>query len=186
MAPHPMYSVGYIGYYGISLICASYTVLFVSIFAHLFQMLFLVLVETPHIEKTYNPPSIPKRQPMIHESLDEDATTFFKSYLNNNSNMYTHYFRKDLIVFKNFDLFQSSDLTSGIVMVYAAITPFLMSGKKGIVYAVFQALFWRLFHSGGLGWLLHLQSKDKFFTRHFVKWGGGVNEAFQNWKRSVL
>ncbi|KAI8641106.1 phospholipid methyltransferase-domain-containing protein [Parasitella parasitica] len=148
MAPHPMCSVGYIGYYGISLICASYTVLFVSILAHILQMAFLVLVETLHIEKTYYPPAAPKRQPIVNESLDDDATTLIKSVLSINS--YSNYFRRDLIVFKNFDLCQSSDLASALVMVYAA-------------------------HR-------FLCKANVFFTRHFVKWGGGVNEAFQNWK----
>lgn len=56
MAPHPMYSVGYAGYYGISMMAASYNVLFISIIAHAAQFAFLVYVENPHIEKTYNPP----------------------------------------------------------------------------------------------------------------------------------
>ena len=47
MAPHPMYSVGYAGYYGISLMMASYMVLFVSLFAHAAQFAFLTLVENP-------------------------------------------------------------------------------------------------------------------------------------------
>lgn len=57
MAPHPMYSLGYAGYYGISLIAASYHVLIISIIAHAAQFAFLVVVENPHIAKTYNPPS---------------------------------------------------------------------------------------------------------------------------------
>ncbi|EEY14707.1 phosphatidylethanolamine N-methyltransferase [Verticillium alfalfae VaMs.102] len=51
MAPHPMYSIGYAGYYGISMMAASYEVLFISIVAHLAQFAFLVIVENPLIEK---------------------------------------------------------------------------------------------------------------------------------------
>jgi phosphatidylethanolamine N-methyltransferase len=68
-------------------------------------------------------------------------------------------------------------------MVYAFFSPFFVRGQLGIAFAMVQALFWRIFHSGGLGWLLYAQSKNKFITRHFVKWGGGVDETFQNWKR---
>lgn len=53
MAPHPMYSVGYAGYYGISLMTASYTVLFVSIIAHAAQFAFLTLVENPRKSTPY-------------------------------------------------------------------------------------------------------------------------------------
>ncbi|GAM88569.1 hypothetical protein ANO11243_066030 [Dothideomycetidae sp. 11243] len=57
MAPHPMYSVGYAGFYGISLMAASYKVLFISILGHAAQFAFLTIVENPHIEKIYNPPN---------------------------------------------------------------------------------------------------------------------------------
>jgi phosphatidylethanolamine N-methyltransferase len=60
IAPHPMYSVGYAGYYGLSMgqfpgklirswpaVVGSYTVLFVSIAAHAAQFAFLLWFENP-------------------------------------------------------------------------------------------------------------------------------------------
>lgn len=96
---------------------------------------------------------------------------------------YTNYFRRDLIVFKNFDLFRSTDIVAAMVMIYAIMTPLLVPGKTGIFIAIVQAFFWRAIHSLGNGAILRSQSNNKFFTRHFIKWGGGVQEAFQNWKR---
>ncbi|KAF9135684.1 phosphatidylethanolamine N-methyltransferase [Mortierella sp. 14UC] len=199
MAPHPMYSVGYAGYYGISLMMASYMVLFVSLFAHAAQFVFLTLVENPHIDKTYNPPQVPKKRidttatttatataadvtiPIVVAPIDQAAPLVPTG----SKDMYNTYFRRDLIVFKNFDIFRSNDIFVALIIFYATIAPLLISstGPRFLTFMmVIQALVWRIFHSYVLGAVLKQQSVNKFYTKHFIKHGGTVQDAFQSWK----
>ncbi|KAG9084240.1 phosphatidylethanolamine N-methyltransferase [Ceratobasidium sp. 370] len=69
MAPHPMYSVGYAGYYGLSLIAGSYALFFVSLWAHAMQFGFLVWFENPHIERAYGQKQlIAARTPLLADT----------------------------------------------------------------------------------------------------------------------
>jgi len=147
------------------------------------------------IDKTYNPP-IPLNaklsKPIIAEIHNFTNETF--STLNEirptlpDLSSTTSYFRRDLIVFKNFDLFRSNDLFVIFIIFYAAIIPlFIVCASDNVVkfFLVTQCLAWRIFHSYCLGGVLFFQSKTKFLTKHYIKFGGTVSEAFSNWKRCV-
>ncbi|KAJ5279133.1 hypothetical protein N7478_004505 [Penicillium angulare] len=202
MAPHPMYSVGYAGYYGISLMAASYKVLFISIVAHAAQFAFLVLVENPHIDKTYNPPAPRKR------SVCAGSTTSLPAYLDTPSattpnaptpiaatpteeiqpNAPLSYSSKppsvhNLLGLSNLDLFRTTD--SSIILVQLlvfAVTALSPSTPLYQFLFVVNAVVWRVWYSIGIGYLLNNQSSDKAWTRHFLKFGETPLEAWNQWK----
>ncbi|KAG9305632.1 hypothetical protein G9A89_001693 [Geosiphon pyriformis] len=197
MAPHPMYSVGYVGYYGISMMMASYTVLFVSLAAHAAQFAFLTFVENPHIDKTYNTPKpLNGRSPrpairISDQSWNQSELEILSPIagilptLPDISNASNSHFRRDLIVFKNFDLLRSADLFVIFIIFYSVVVPLFIAGASENYVKFFfitQCLAWRIFHTYGLGSVLYLQSKDKFLTKHYIKYGGSAGDAFSNWK----
>jgi phosphatidylethanolamine N-methyltransferase len=184
MAPHPMYSIGYAGYYGISMMAASYDVLFISIVAHLAQFAFLAVVENPHIEKTYNPP--PPRKRALSERSDPgsqisdqspEPSTSSQAPRDNPAPVH------DLLGPKNLDLFRSTDYSVLLLVGYLGIIT-IFTPRTPLVQAIFvvHALLWRLWYSVGLGVILTLQSKDMMFTRHFLKFGESAGEAWRQWK----
>ena len=177
MAPHPMYSIGYAGYYGISAMAASYEVLFISIAAHLAQMIFLVVVENPHIEKTYNPPPPRVRSDGGRESFGSQESETKPPNQEVPSQIH------NLLGFKNLDLFRTTDYAV-ILLVFYTVCMTVFTPTTPIYQALFvlHALFWRLWYSVGLGIMLNLQSKEKMFTRHFVKYGESAGEAWRQWK----
>lgn len=193
MAPHPMYSVGYAGYYGISLIAASYSVMFISIIAHATQFAFLVYVENPHIEKTYNPPPPRKREfnPTANEvqlagetaarieGIEYIEPTPVSTRAVNGQPSPLH----DLVGLKNLDPYRVTDvsviLLQGYIILLSITTP-----STDLVKALFviHAVAWRLWYNVGLGVLLDRQSNKKKWARHFVKYGESTDEAWRQWK----
>ena len=195
MAPHPMYSVGYAGYYGISLMAASYKVLFISIIAHAAQFAFLVLVENPHIDKVYNPPPPRKR------AVDQEAATAASQTADSPiaptptaptdeqvphappSHSTPPQSVHSLLGLHNLDLYRTTDLSSMLVQFLVfAVTVLTPSTPWYQFLFVVNAAIWRLVFSVGIGYLLDRQSNAKAWTRHFVKYGESPQEAWNQWK----
>ena len=188
MFPHPMYTVGYAGYYGISLMAASYNVLFISIIAHVAQLAFLVWVESPHIEKIYNKPP-PKRRTSDSEPSDLEQS---------NSNFADSDFSytppplasptqpspvHNLIGLNNIDLHRVTD-TSVILLQFYLLALVVLTPSTPMYQTLFviNAMVWRLWYSMGVGYLLNRQSAKKKWTRHFLKYGESTEEAWRQWK----
>lgn len=175
MAPHPMYSIGYAGFYGFCLITASYTLFFASVAAHICQFIFLIMVENPHIEKTYGPPRAKKNR---LESFS--SGTALKGFENTEDGVAL---RAPLLIFKNFTITRTSDVLLLLLTVATILQAF--ASKNSYIWsfvAFFAALSWRFFHYVGLGYLLKRQSEDKMWTRIFLKFGCTAAQAYEEWQ----
>jgi phosphatidylethanolamine N-methyltransferase len=182
MAPHPMYSIGYAGYYGISAMAASYNVLFISIVAHAMQFAFLRWVEVPHIEKTYNKPA-PRKQSSNEEiaTKEEQATS-----INGGPSLASTYRPSpthNLLGISNIDLLRVTDVSSMIILFYMFFTWFWTPSTQGWqIFFVSNAAVLRIWYSSGLGFFLRWQSTRKGWIRHFLKYGESTEEAWRQWK----
>lgn len=186
---HPMYSLGYIGFYGISLLACSYTVLFVSILAHISQFIFLYVVEEPHINKIYNPKSSLQVKSKIElaKELMSTERAFDRPARSPECPGETEYAKidilKDISIFRPFDPYRVTDLTQMLVIgfgvLFALLTPHEGAFK---VFSVLQAFSWRIVHSVGLFYSLKGQSNGKTWTKHFLKFGDTPRRAWHEWK----
>ncbi|KAK6533327.1 phosphatidylethanolamine N-methyltransferase [Orbilia ellipsospora] len=192
IAPHPMYSVGYAGYYGISLFSASYTVFAISLIAHAAQFAFLVLIEDPHIQKIYNP-SPPTRKvvqkPTIliengaTSNMVVEATPSISTSSDIPDSVDEPPALRPLLGYQNFDFLRTPDLQLLFLGLYTVSLALLVPATP-LNQALFllHALFWRLFYSVGLGIVLNLQSERKSWTRHFLKYGETLDESWRQWR----
>lgn len=171
--PHPMYTVGYSAYYGLSLVARSYTLLVVSLVAHLGQIAFLILVEEPHMEKIYGNKS---KETEITSSKMVDTDDEHSQVKEQK-----HERPKEMMGLANFNVFRSSDFALAIMLLTTVGTSlFAPVGKK---FHIAQLLFWWVLHWIGLGTILRLQSTSRFWTRYFEKHGMTCEEAYTHWKR---
>lgn len=186
MAPHPMYSIGYVGYYGISLMAASYKVLFISIIAHAAQFAFLVLVESPHIERTYSSPpprrsinELPIAAQGENPSNDLSTTDDVWPRPAHAQPSQTH----NLLGLNNIDLYRTTDSAVLVLQIYIfALTMLTPNTTFYQTFFVVNAAIWRVWYSAGIGYLLNRQSSKKKWTRHFLKYGESTGEAWRQWK----
>lgn len=197
LAPHPMYSIGYAGFYGICLMTGSYTLFFASVLAHIAQFTFLILVENPHIEKTYNPPQVHKRKSTLdsesskklREAIFAFASGSPKAYLPEeaisaevSSDTVGQHRLPALLILKNFQVTRTSDI---LTVLCAANYLILLTAPKTLFWDVLMfsaALMWRLFHNFGLGYILMAQSNNKGWIRLFLKHGKSPLEAYEQWQ----
>eukprot|EP01059_Diplonema_ambulator_P007433 TRINITY_DN16900_c0_g1_i1.p1 TRINITY_DN16900_c0_g1~~TRINITY_DN16900_c0_g1_i1.p1 ORF type:complete len:581 (+),score=205.84 TRINITY_DN16900_c0_g1_i1:662-2404(+) len=164
MFPHPMYTVGYCFYYGLSLVSQSYVVFYTSVFAHICQMVFLVLVENPHIEKIYGALGTPTEELRKKEELTfRDQWGFFSQ-------------KRDMILLWNLSPYHAADVFTFLLICYSAIIAYSI---KSWEWHVVHLAVWRLFHTVGLGIIMKKQAQENFWVKQF----SSAQNAFDSWKK---
>lgn len=172
--PHPMYTVGYSAYYGISLICRSYTLLFVSLLAHAAQIAFLIFVEEPHIQKIYGGGDCDDADVSGTEGVKQPPSAGARGES-------TQITCPAMVGFGWPSLFSVGDVA--LYSCVAATLATLALGRPSSASTVFFLLVLRLVHWGGLGSILRWQATENWFMRRAQEEGVSEREALGCWKQ---
>ncbi|GMM35475.1 phosphatidylethanolamine N-methyltransferase [Saccharomycopsis crataegensis] len=160
--PHPMYSIGYIGYYGFALLSRSHLVLAVSCIAHLCQFLFLHYVEDPHIHKTYGGAA------QVGDLLTIDDYDIKL---------------KPMFFFNNFCWLRPADyliVIVNLVGLFFGITYKSQDPNFNLVLFIIN-LGLKVGFTALTSGMLYFQSTKKSFTKRYLKYDLNFIDAFNNW-----
>jgi len=163
--PHPMYTVGYSMYYGLTLLSGSYTLLFVSLTAHALQLAFLFFIEEPHIERTYG--KLPATN--SHDDVSQ-SNKQIKLLYNQAANA-----KPDAIFYSSLDMTRTADFALVLITCYTIVLTCITDKPY---YLVIHTLIWRAIHWFVLGSILWLQSTRQWWTRRYITSGRSMSDAF--------
>lgn len=173
ISPHPMYSIGYAGYYGLSLISGDYHVLLVSIIGHLSQFLFLKYVETPHIERTYGDDS-------ADTILESKGNCAIDDLITRENYDYSRPLISIGFWLENFDKLRIGDIFT-ISYILGCIGWYLIYSPSDQV--LFQLTFIiKLLSWGVISGILWKQHVSKWFTKLYLSNGYTQVYSYQQWQ----
>eukprot|EP00516_Mucochytrium_quahogii_P008031 CAMPEP_0203746928 /NCGR_PEP_ID=MMETSP0098-20131031/2212_1 /ASSEMBLY_ACC=CAM_ASM_000208 /TAXON_ID=96639 /ORGANISM=" , Strain NY0313808BC1" /LENGTH=908 /DNA_ID=CAMNT_0050635181 /DNA_START=157 /DNA_END=2883 /DNA_ORIENTATION=- len=183
--PHPMYTVGYGWTYGCAILARSFTVLACAMAFHFSQMLFLIFVEAPHVERLYgNNESVPNVADKLAKKLSPHGKVCTSGF---DRPPHEEFTRTSVFVVKNFDIYRASDVNLLLTLLFFVLSVWLGSFKGGPldddVFFVGLALGLHIVSALVKSVVLVRQEKTKFWTRHFTKQGLSKQDAFDSWKR---